>query len=205
MTFLPYVIIIYYDAKLTGALRFFTNLTFTSAFSYAWDYIMRMELQGNKLSFGLVFSEGLTNEFTYAFVMIIMDTFIYAIIGYLIETFFYDEFKFHIVPRSTLDPNTGASLTNISKIYDTQRKAVDDVCLILPRNQISCILGRNGAGSPNLVILDEPCNGIDSRARKYVWDLIKLLRKDRAVFLSTHYLDEAEYLSDSITIMHNGK
>lgn len=57
-------------------------------------------------------------------------------------------------------------------------------------------------GSPNLVICDEPCSGVDIRARKNIWDLISVLRKGRAVALATHYLDEAEHLSDSILVMN---
>ncbi|XP_061396675.1 glucosylceramide transporter ABCA12 [Musca vetustissima] len=60
-------------------------------------------------------------------------------------------------------------------------------------------------GSPNVVILDEPCNGVDNKARKDIWDLIERLRKGRAVIFATHFLDEAEYLSDVIVIMKNGK
>lgn len=56
--------------------------------------------------------------------------------------------------------------------------------------------------SPNLVILDEPCSGVDTRARRNVWELISVLRKGRAVVLATHYLDEAEHLSDSVLILN---
>lgn len=58
-------------------------------------------------------------------------------------------------------------------------------------------------GSPNLVILDEPCSGVDTKARKNIWELIEVLKKGRAVILATHYLDEAEHLSDNILIMNN--
>lgn len=40
------------------------------------------------------------------------------------------------------------------------------------------------------------------QARKNIWDLISVLRQGRAVALATHYLDEAEHLSDSILIMN---
>lgn len=56
-------------------------------------------------------------------------------------------------------------------------------------------------GSPNLVILDEPCSAVDSKARRNIWELISVLRKGRAVILATHYLDEAEHLSDSVLIL----
>lgn len=49
-------------------------------------------------------------------------------------------------------------------------------------------------GSPNLVILDEPCSGIDTHARKTIWELIEALRKNRAVVVATHDLDEAAML-----------
>lgn len=60
-------------------------------------------------------------------------------------------------------------------------------------------------GSPNLVILDEPCSGIDTHARKTIWELIEALRKDRAVILATHDLDEAQHLGDNIIIMKDGR
>lgn len=58
-------------------------------------------------------------------------------------------------------------------------------------------------GSPNLVILDEPCSGVDAKARKKIWQLISDLRKGRAVILATHYLDEAEHLSDNVLILND--
>jgi ABC-type multidrug transport system ATPase subunit len=60
-------------------------------------------------------------------------------------------------------------------------------------------------GSPNLVILDEPCSGVDTNARKTIWELIESLRKDRAVVLATHDLDEAQHLGDNIIIMKDGR
>lgn len=55
------------------------------------------------------------------------------------------------------------------------------------------------------MILDEPCAGVDTKARRNIWDLISVLRKGRAVVLATHYLDEAEHLSDSVLILNEGK
>lgn len=60
-------------------------------------------------------------------------------------------------------------------------------------------------GSPNLVILDEPCSAIDTKTRKSIWETIKVLRMGRAVIMATHYLDEAEHLSDSVLIMNEVK
>lgn len=52
-----------------------------------------------------------------------------------------------------------------------------------------------------MVILDEPCSGVDTKARRNIWELISVLRKGRAVILATHFLDEAEHLSDTILIL----
>ncbi|EDW00485.1 ATP-binding cassette sub-family A member 13 [Drosophila grimshawi] len=59
--------------------------------------------------------------------------------------------------------------------------------------------------SPSVVILDEPCNGVDAKARKDIWHLIEQLRQGRAVIFATHFLDEAKYLSDALFIMRNGR
>jgi ABC-2 type transport system ATP-binding protein len=59
---------------------------------------------------------------------------------------------------------------------------------------------------PEIVFLDEPSTGLDPKARREVWEVIKGLRnKGKTIFLTTHYMEEAEYLADHITIIHKGK
>ena len=61
-------------------------------------------------------------------------------------------------------------------------------------------------GDPELIFLDEPTTGLDPAARRSLWNVIKKLKKDgKTVFLTTHYMEEAEYLSDRVAIMHNGR
>lgn len=61
-------------------------------------------------------------------------------------------------------------------------------------------------GNPDVLFLDEPTTGIDPQNRIAMWDLVKnLSKKGTTVFLTTQYLEEAEYLADSIAILHNGK
>jgi ABC-2 type transport system ATP-binding protein len=58
---------------------------------------------------------------------------------------------------------------------------------------------------PELCFLDEPTTGLDPRARRSIWDVIRRLRGEgRTVFLTTHYLDEAQKLSDRIAIINKG-
>ena len=58
---------------------------------------------------------------------------------------------------------------------------------------------------PKLVILDEPTVGLDSHIRRELWEVIAGLKNDGiTVILTTHYLDEAEYLADRICLIHEG-
>ncbi|WP_297082943.1 ABC transporter ATP-binding protein [uncultured Demequina sp.] len=60
-------------------------------------------------------------------------------------------------------------------------------------------------GRPELVFLDEPTTGFDPEARRQFWRLIESLTSDgTTVVLTTHYLDEADYLADRIGIIANG-
>lgn len=59
---------------------------------------------------------------------------------------------------------------------------------------------------PEIVFLDEPTTGLDPKARRDVWEVIAGLRKEgKTVFLTTHYMEEAEYLADHVAIIHHGR
>lgn len=67
------------------------------------------------------------------------------------------------------------------------------------------LLARTLMHSPKLVILDEPTVGMDPHIRRNLWDVIKQLKSEGVtVLLTTHYLDEAEYLSDRVCILDKG-
>jgi ABC-2 type transport system ATP-binding protein len=60
--------------------------------------------------------------------------------------------------------------------------------------------------SAELLFLDEPTTGLDPNARRAIWDVIRGLKnKGKTVILTTHYLDEAEQLSDRVAIMNHGR
>lgn len=58
---------------------------------------------------------------------------------------------------------------------------------------------------PKIVFLDEPTLGLDVRARRELWHIIKSLKGKVTIILTTHYLDEVEALADSIAIIDKGE
>lgn len=61
------------------------------------------------------------------------------------------------------------------------------------------------ASEAKVIFLDEPTTGLDPISRADLWNFLKELKKDYTIFLTTHYLEEAEHLADSIGIMDKGK
>ncbi|HET6421831.1 MAG TPA: ABC transporter ATP-binding protein [Geobacteraceae bacterium] len=59
--------------------------------------------------------------------------------------------------------------------------------------------------NPLVLFLDEPTTGLDPQSRRALWDYIQSLRTKMTIFLTTHYMDEADALCDRIVIMDHGK
>ena len=60
-------------------------------------------------------------------------------------------------------------------------------------------------GDPEILFLDEPTLGLDVIARSELWDTVRALKGKKTIILTTHYMEEAEELSDRVGIMRGGK
>mmetsp|Transcript_4477 Transcript_4477/g.10555 ORF Transcript_4477/g.10555 Transcript_4477/m.10555 type:complete len:2546 (+) Transcript_4477:319-7956(+) len=61
------------------------------------------------------------------------------------------------------------------------------------------------SGDPDVLILDEPTSAMDPHSRRAVWELLRAKKKGRVTLLTTHFMDEAELLSDRVAVMKGGK
>lgn len=60
-------------------------------------------------------------------------------------------------------------------------------------------------GNSKIIMLDEPTSGMDTTARRRLWDMLKKNKSDKIIILTTHYMDEADILGDRIAIMTEGE
>ena len=122
--------------------------------------------------------------------------------------------EFHSFERLTVRE----TLDFFSKLYK-KRASIDDIIDTMDIRDEENRLYMNLSGGlkqrvgvaislvndPDIVFLDEPTTGLDPKARREVWGVITSLRKrGKTVFLTTHYMEEAEYLADHIAIIHKG-
>ena len=94
-------------------------------------------------------------------------------------------------------------------------KVIDDIGLADKRNYFTknlsggqrrkLSIGIAFIGGSKFILLDEPSSGMDTSARRKLWDMLKNYKHDRIVLLTTHFMDEADYLGDRIGIMAEGK
>ncbi|XP_050346196.1 ATP-binding cassette sub-family A member 2-like isoform X2 [Nymphalis io] len=61
------------------------------------------------------------------------------------------------------------------------------------------------SGGARVVLLDEPTSGMDPASRRALWDLLQKEKKGRSMILTTHFMDEADFLGDRVAIMSSGR
>jgi ABC-2 type transport system ATP-binding protein len=96
-----------------------------------------------------------------------------------------------------------AELLDYVELSEYADYLVDDVSGGMKRR---AMIARALIHRPKLLFLDEPTVGLDAQTRRRVWDLIRKMNSDGAtVFLTTHYIEEAEALCQRVGIIHHGK
>ena len=123
--------------------------------------------------------------------------------------------EFHSFERLTVRETLGY----FSALYK-KRANIDDIINLLDLKEYEKKLYKDLSGGlkqrvgvavalvndPEIIFLDEPTTGLDPKARREVWKVIAGLRKKgKTIFLTTHYMEEAEFLADHIAIIHKGK
>ena len=91
----------------------------------------------------------------------------------------------------------------MAKLVDRRASRVDELSGGMRRR---LLIARALVHRPRLVLLDEPTVGLDPQVRQELWALIDLLRSDgTTILMSTHYIEEAARLADTVLIMSHGK
>jgi lipooligosaccharide transport system ATP-binding protein len=68
------------------------------------------------------------------------------------------------------------------------------------------IIARSLLNNPRLLILDEPTTGLDPQVRRLIWDKLRNLKRNgMSILLTTHYMEEASQICDTILIMDKGR
>lgn len=117
--------------------------------------------------------------------------------------------------------NVRETLELFASFYSLDSKRVDEVIDLIRLQQKSKALVVNLSGgqrqrlalgiallnNPKILLLDEPTTGLDPTARRELWNILLDLKKNMgtSLILTTHYMEEAEYLCDRIVIMYCGK
>src|SRR3954447_21256521 len=91
----------------------------------------------------------------------------------------------------------------IANLYDRRGSKVDALSGGMRRR---LLVARALLHQPRLILLDEPTVGLDPQVRQELWALIDRMRSEGvSILMSTHYIEEAERLCDTVTIMSHGK
>jgi len=108
----------------------------------------------------------------------------------------------HSLPKKDIETRTNRFLELLGLVEASKRKAGGYSGGMLRKLNLMMAL----INDPKIAFLDEPTVGMDARARRNTWDFIGSLKKEnKTVILTTHYIEEAEALSDRVGIIDYGK
>ena len=110
--------------------------------------------------------------------------------------------RYFLLPESVIQQRAAALMDQL----ELTRYAEFDIDQLSGGTKQRVLIARALMHNPELVLLDEPTVGLDPDIRRKLWQIIKELKKQGiTIILTTHYLDEAEHLSDRVCILNKGK
>ncbi len=120
--------------------------------------------------------------------------------------------KPNLKPMLTLEQNLifenaiEARIKSLSEQFELEKYLKESAYVLSGGYKQRFMIARSLIHNPELLILDEPTVGLDPHIRRNLWDVIKgLAAQGITVLLTTHYLDEAEKLSDRVCILDKGE
>ncbi len=97
-------------------------------------------------------------------------------------------------------------IKDLSKQFELEKYLQESASILSGGYKQRFMIARSLIHNPELIILDEPTVGLDPHIRRNLWDVIKGLKSQgMTILLTTHYLDEAEKLSDRVCILDKGE
>ncbi len=110
--------------------------------------------------------------------------------------------RFYAIPRKTAKSRIG-SLLDFMDLADKRKSKIKELSGGMQRR---LVIARALINNPKLLILDEPTTGLDPQVRHLIWDKLRRLKKQgTTILLTTHYMEEAFALCDTILIMNKGR
>ena len=110
--------------------------------------------------------------------------------------------KYFLLPDDVLH----SRVAELLEIFELKKYADFHTAQISGGYKQRLLIARAIIHKPQIVIMDEPTIALDPNVRRQIWDQIQKLKEQGiTVIITTHYLDEAEILSDRVCILHEGK
>lgn len=121
----------------------------------------------------------------------------------------------HLTPEDHLRLFAAFKGTESSKIEKLVQAMLKDIDLVGQKDQLAKTLSGGQKrklsvaiamiGDSKVIMLDEPTSGMDTSARRKLWEMLKRNKAGKIIILTTHYMEEADILGDRIAIMAEGE
>ncbi len=119
----------------------------------------------------------------------------------------YENMEFHGILYGETNPNRSKRIEELLKLVDLWDRKKDLVKTFSGGMKRRLEIARSLIHTPKIIFLDEPTVGLDPQTRNHIWSYVVNLSKKEGVtvFLTTHYMEEADKMADRVVIIDHGK